>query len=253
MSRKILILATALCAPACFAAEAPDLGSDNAKINYSVGYQVGSDFKIQGVDMQSELVIRGIQDALSGAAPLMTQEEMRMTMGELGNRIAAERTREKYMAKIRAEKENQDFLVANAKKEGVITTPSGLQYRVIEPGTGRTPKATDTVTVNYRGTLIDGKEFDSSYRRGKPATFRVDGVIAGWTEALQMMKEGAKWQVFIPQELAYGERGPLRDKTLIFDIELLSVGEPAATGTEGGTARTEAATTTAEPATAPTE
>jgi len=253
MRKKLLILSASLLAPVCFAADAPDLSTDNAKINYSVGYQIGGDFKTQGVEMQQDLVIRGIQDALSGAAPLMTPDEMHMTMGELGNRLAAERTREKYMAKIRAEKENQDFLVANAKKEGVITTPSGLQYRIIEPGTGKTPRATDTVTVNYRGTLIDGKEFDSSYKRGKPATFRVDGVIAGWTEALQMMKVGAKWQVFIPQELAYGERGPLRDKTLIFDIDLLSVSEPESTGTDAGTAKTGTTTTTAEPATTPAE
>jgi FKBP-type peptidyl-prolyl cis-trans isomerase FklB len=133
-----------------------------------------------------------------------------------------------------------DFLAANAKKDGVVTTPSGLQYKVLEAGTGRTPGATDTVTVNYRGTLIDGKQFDSSYDRGKPATFRVDGVIAGWTEALQMMKEGAKWQLFIPQELAYGERGQLRDKTLIFDVELLSVDTPSGTAAAGegtGTAK----------------
>jgi FKBP-type peptidyl-prolyl cis-trans isomerase FklB len=251
MKEMILILSTALLAPVCFAAEPPDLSSDNAKINYSVGYQIGGDFKLQGVEMEPELVIRGIQDALSGATPLMTPEDMRMTMGELGNRIAAERTREKYMAKIRAEKENLDFLITNAQKEGVKTTPSGLQYRVIEPGTGRTPKATDTVTVNYRGTLIDGKEFDSSYKRGKPATFRVDGVIAGWTEALQLMKEGAKWQVYIPQELAYGERGPLRDKTLIFDIDLLSINEPEPTAAVPGSDPAEPATTAAQPANAP--
>jgi FKBP-type peptidyl-prolyl cis-trans isomerase FklB len=251
MKEMILILSTALLAPVCFAAEPPDLSSDNAKINYSVGYQIGGDFKLQGVEMEPELVIRGIQDALSGATPLMTPEDMRMTMGELGNRIAAERTREKYMAKIRAEKENLDFLITNAQKEGVITTPSGLQYRIIEPGTGRTPKATDTVTVNYRGTLIDGREFDSSYRRGQPATFRVDGVIAGWTEALQLMKEGAKWQLFIPQTLAYGEKGPLRDKTLIFDVELLSVGKSEPAAAEPGTAKTAPVSTAAQPANAP--
>ena len=121
----------------------------------------------------------------------------------------------------------------------MVTTPSGLQYRVLEPGTGRTPRATDTVTVNYRGTLIDGKEFDSSYKRGKPATFRVDGVIAGWTEALQLMKVGAKWQLFIPHKLAYGEKGPLRDKTLIFDVELLSIVEPETAAAEPGTPATE--------------
>ncbi|MEN8762350.1 MAG: FKBP-type peptidyl-prolyl cis-trans isomerase [Thiogranum sp.] len=227
--KQLVALSTALLAPLCLAGEPPDLSGDEAKINYSVGYQIGGDFKLQGVEMQTETVIRGIQDALSGAEPLLTKEEMRTTMGELGKRITDQRNREKHLAKTRIEKENVEFLVANAKKEGVITTPSGLQYKVIEPGTGRTPKATDTVTVNYRGTLIDGKEFDSSYKRRKPASFRVDGVIAGWTEALQLMKEGAKWQLFIPHRLAYGEKGQLREKTLIFDVELLSIGEPEAT------------------------
>ena len=238
--KQILVLTTALLAPVCLAAEPPVLDSDTAKINYSVGYQIGGDFKLQGVEMQSEMVLKGIQDALSGAEPLMTPEEMQTTMAELGKRIADQRNREKQLAKTTAEKENMDFLAANAKKDGVVTTPSGLQYKVLEAGTGRTPRATDTVTVNYRGTLIDGKQFDSSYDRGKPATFRVDGVIAGWTEALQMMKEGAKWQLFIPQELAYGERGQLRDKTLVFDVELLSVDTPPGTAAAGegtGTAK----------------
>jgi FKBP-type peptidyl-prolyl cis-trans isomerase FklB len=123
--------------------------------------------------------------------------------------------------------EGEKFLADNKKKEGIKTTASGLQYKVIKDGTGKTPKATDTVSTHYRGTLISGKEFDSSYKRGEPAEFPVNGVIKGWTEALQLMKEGAKWQLFIPSELAYGERGAGQDigpnSTLIFDIELLSV------------------------------
>ena len=233
--KHLLILSTALFAHICVAAEPLDLDTDTAKTNYSVGYQIGGDFKLEGLEMQPEVVIRGIQDALSDATPLMTPEEMRTTMGELGKRKAEKSTREKYMAKIQYEKEAAEFLAANAKKEGVVTTTSGLQYKVIEAGTGRTPKATDTVTVNYRGTFIDGKEFDSSYARGKPATFRVDQVIPGWTEALQVMKEGAKWQLFIPYKLAYGEKGQLRHKALIFDVELLSIGEPASTAADSGT------------------
>ncbi len=250
--KQLLILTTALLTPLCLAGE-PDLGTDAAKINYSVGYQIGGDFKLQGVEMQPDTVIRGIQDALSGAQPLMTAEEMNTTMGELGKRIADQRTREKHLAKTRIEKENMDFLTANAKKEGVVTTPSGLQYKIIEPGTGRTPGATDTVTVNYRGSLIDGKEFDSSAKHGKPASFRVDGVIAGWSEALQMMQEGAKWQLFIPHRLAYGEKGPLREKTLIFDVELLSVDTPEIMAPEAEASATDAAQSEApasvEPAT----
>jgi FKBP-type peptidyl-prolyl cis-trans isomerase FklB len=124
-------------------------------------------------------------------------------------------------------KAGEAFLAENAKKEGVVTLPSGLQYKVIEAGSGKTPKASDTVTVNYRGTLIDGKEFDSSYKRGEPATFPVSGVIAGWTEALQLMKEGAKWQLVIPPGLAYGEKGagPVigPNSTLVFEVELIKV------------------------------
>jgi FKBP-type peptidyl-prolyl cis-trans isomerase FklB len=233
--KRLLILSTALLAHICVAAEPIDLDTDTAKINYSVGYQIGGDFKLEGLEMQPEVVVRGIQDALSDAAPLMTPEEMRTTMGELGKRRAAKSTREKYMAGIQYQKDAREFLAANAKKEGVVTTASGLQYKVIEAGTGRTPKATDTVTVNYRGTFIDGKQFDSSYARGKPVTFRVDQVIPGWTEALQLMKEGAKWQLFIPYQLAYGEKGQLRHKALIFDVELLSVGEPASAAADSGT------------------
>ena len=221
--KQLLAITALLVAPLCLAAEAPDLSSDSAKINYSVGYQVGGDFRLHGLEMQPEIVIRGIQDALSDAAPLMTPEEMRITMGELGKRISAKRTREKYMEDLNYENDAKSFMAANAKKKGVITTASGLQYRILEPGTGRSPSATDSVTVNYRGTLINGKEFDSSYKKGKPATFRVDRVIPGWTEALQLMKEGAKWQLFIPYRLAYGEKGQLRDKDLIFEVELLSV------------------------------
>jgi len=232
--KQLFALTIALLASFCLAGEQPDLSSDAAKINYSVGYQIGDDFKLQGLEVQPEMVIRGIQDALSGAETLITAEEMRTTMGELGKRITEERNREKLMAKVRAQQTGVEFLAANAKKDGVVTTTSGLQYKIIEEGTGKTPKATDTVTVNYRGTLIDGKEFDSSYKRRKPATFRVDGVIAGWTEALQLMKTGAKWQLFIPHELAYGEKGQLREKVLIFDVELVSIGEPeaAAAGSE---------------------
>ena len=140
--------------------------------------------------------------------------------------------KQQEMAKKLGEKnkaEGEAFLAENKKKEGVITLPSGLQYKVIKAGTGKKPKATDTVTVHYQGTLIDGKEFDSSYRRGQPVTFPVNGVIPGWTEALQLMEEGAKWQIFIPSSLAYGDRGAGRDigphATLIFEIELVSIQE----------------------------
>lgn len=214
---------------ACNAVEEPKLEDENDRVNYSLGYQVGGDFKRQGVEVRPELVARGIEDALSEADPLMSREEMNKTLVDLKKRIiAAQREDRKQTAQDNLAK-GKAFLEENAKKEGVETLPSGLQYKVIQEGAGATPKATDTVTVHYRGTLIDGTEFDSSYSRGKPTTFRVNRVIGGWTEALQMMKKGAKWELFIPPELAYGERGAGAKigpySTLIFEVELISVGE----------------------------
>ena len=157
----------------------------------------------------------------------MSQEEIRATISELQKRVTAERQKELKEKGAKNLEESKKFLAENQKKEGIKTLPSGLQYKVLTEGTGKTPKETDNVTVNYKGTLIDGTEFDSSYKKGQPATFQVNGVIKGWTEALQLMKEGSKWQLFIPPELAYGERGAgptiLPNSTLIFEVELLTV------------------------------
>jgi FKBP-type peptidyl-prolyl cis-trans isomerase FklB len=217
-----------LLAGSATAGEKIELKSDNDKLNYSVGYQLGGDFRRQEVEINPEIVVRGMQDAMSGDESLMTPKEMRSTLAGLSQRVAAaKRDRHKQLAEENLAK-GRAFLAENAGKEGVKTTASGLQYKVIETGSGESPKPSDRVTVHYRGTLIDGTEFDSSYRRNKPATFRVDRVIPGWTEALQMMKPGAKWQLFIPTDLAYGERGPgpiPPNSTLIFDVELLSVGD----------------------------
>jgi FKBP-type peptidyl-prolyl cis-trans isomerase FklB len=211
----------------CLAAEKQDLKNENDRISYSVGYQVGGDFKRQGVELNPDLLVEGVQDAMSGAKPLMTQQEMNKTLVDLKKKIM---TAQREGQKKAAEKnlaEGKKFLAENAKKEGVTTLPSGLQYKVIAKGTGASPKRTDNVTVHYKGTLIDGTEFDSSYKRGKPATFRVDGVIAGWTEGLQLMKPGAKWLLFVPSNLAYGERGAGSrigpNSALVFEVELISV------------------------------
>jgi FKBP-type peptidyl-prolyl cis-trans isomerase FklB len=211
----------------CLAAEKPDLKNENDRISYSVGYQVGGDFKRQEVALNPDLLVKGVQDAMSGAKPLMTQQEMNSTLVDLKKKIM---TAQREGQKKAAEKnlaEGKKFLAENAKKEGVTTLPSGLQYKVIAKGTGASPKRTDNVTVHYKGTLIDGTEFDSSYKRGKPATFRVDGVIAGWTEGLQLMKPGAKWLLFVPSNLAYGERGAGSrigpNSALVFEVELISV------------------------------
>jgi len=206
-----------------FAGEPLRLKDENDRLNYSYGFQIGDNLRQKGVTVDTEVLMKGIQDALSGAQPLMTQKEIHETLVEFNRRSAAAQRAQKQQQKEQYRGEGREFLAANAKKPGIVTLPSGLQYKVIREGTGKSPGPHDSVTVHYRGTLINGQEFDSSYRENKPATFRVDGVIKGWTEALQLMKEGAKWQLFIPADLAYGERGALADRTLIFDVELISV------------------------------
>ena len=168
----------------------------------------------------------GIRDALGGTKPLLSQEEIRKTVSELMQRVMAARQKE---SREKAEKnlsEGKVFMEENKQKEGVKALPSGLQYKVLMEGSGKTPKATDEVTINYRGSLLDGTEIDSTYKSGKPGNFPVDRVIRGWMEALLLMKEGSKWQLFIPPELAYGERGegPVPpNSTLIFEVEMISV------------------------------
>lgn len=220
-------LFAALLSGVSFAADQAELKSQNDKVNYSIGYQIGGDLKRQDIELNPELLVKGIQDALAGTEPLLTPQEMRTTLVDLKKKITAA---QKEKNKLLADKNlasGKAFLAENGKKEGVKTLPSGMQYKVIQEGSGEMPAASDTVTVHYRGTLIDGAEFDSSYKRDKPATFRADRVIAGWKEALQLMKEGAKWQLFIPPDLAYGKRGAGAkigpNSALIFEVELISV------------------------------
>lgn len=210
-----------------WADDRPVLNDQKAKFSYIIGYQIGREFREYDMPIDSEILRTGFIDAFAGKEPLLTQEELNTTWSELQNTIQTARQR---IMKENAKKEmaqGEKFLAENKTKKGVKTLPSGLQYRVIHEGTGPLPKATDTVSVNYRGTFIDGREFDSSYSRGKPASFPVNGVIRGWSEALQLMKVGAKWDLFIPPDLAYGEQGAppriLPNSTLIFEIELLSI------------------------------
>jgi FKBP-type peptidyl-prolyl cis-trans isomerase FklB len=210
----------------CFAAEKPELKDQKDKESYSLGYQFGQSVKHQGLDIKLELYTSGIRDALSGSKPQLSQEEMQQTISELQKRFIAAREKEIKEISARNLAEGKAFLEENKKKEGIKTLPSGLQYKVLTEGSGKTPKAADNVTVNYKGTFINGSEFDSSYKRGKPTTFQVDKVVKGWTEALQLMKEGSKWELFIPPELGYGDRGggPVPpNSTLIFEVELISV------------------------------
>lgn len=191
------------------------LNTPAQKTNYFLGFHLGQQFKQANVHMDAKQFSQGLTDGLSGGKLAMTDDEIKATLGELQKEQAAA-----------AAKKAREFLDANAKKPGVKVTPSGLQYKVIKQGTGKTPSDTDQVVCNYRGTLIDGKEFDSSYKRGKPATFPVNGVIKGWTEALKMMPVGSKYQLFVPADLAYGERGQAGippNATLIFEVELLSI------------------------------
>jgi len=211
----------------CSAADKLELKDQKDRESYSLGYQFGESLKIQGVEIDLDVYTSAIRDALGGKEPQMSTEEIRSTVMGLRQRVAA--VQQKAL-KEQGEKnvvEGKAFLTDNGKKKGVKTLPSGLQYKVLSEGTGKSPKKSDTVTVHYLGAFINGTEFDSSIARGQPASFQVDGVIPGWTEALQLMKEGAKWQLFIPPELAYGERGmPPRippQSTLIFEVELISI------------------------------
>jgi FKBP-type peptidyl-prolyl cis-trans isomerase FklB len=236
MKRKFIltaVLAIGLLAGQAGAEEKEASGDKSAlkdkkeKVSYSIGVDIGNTMKKQSIDIDPDVLAKGLKDAFSGGKTLMTEQEVTETLNGLRTEMMAKQQERMKEAGEKNKKEGEAFLAENKKKEGVVTLPSGLQYKVITEGTGKMPKLTDTVTVNYKGTLIDGTEFDSSYKRGQPATFPVNGVIPGWTEALQLMKEGSKWQVFIPSNLAYGERGAGNQITpnavLIFDVELISV------------------------------
>ncbi|AGA25598.1 FKBP-type peptidyl-prolyl cis-trans isomerase [Singulisphaera acidiphila] len=205
-------------APAGGAVSAKDL---KQKASYGIGVGIGKSFKSQSVDIDTDALAKGIKDSMDGK-PAMTEDQIREVLFAF---------QEEMLAKVK--KESEAFLANNAKQKGVVTTKSGLQYLVLKEGAGKSPKSTDSVKVNYVGTLINGTEFDSSYKAGMPANFQVDQVIKGWTEALQLMKKGSKFRLFIPSELAYGARPPgggtIRpNDTLIFEVELLDINPPAA-------------------------
>jgi FKBP-type peptidyl-prolyl cis-trans isomerase FklB len=223
------IAATGLFMTACNKG-APKLETQKDKVSYIIGQNIGRSFKQQNLEadlIDLKKLSAGIEDALAGKEGPISQEQMAEIMNAFQQQMMAHAD---SMNKVKGEgnkKAGEDFLAKNAKEPGVVTLPSGLQYKVLKEGKGDKPKATSMVTVHYTGTLIDGKEFDSSRKRGQPATFPVNGVIAGWTEALQLMTPGAHWMLYIPANLAYGDRaagpeiGP--NSTLIFDVELISV------------------------------
>jgi FKBP-type peptidyl-prolyl cis-trans isomerase len=199
--------------------------NEKARTSYAIGMMYGHNFQTQGVEADMDMVIRGLKDILSGGTTLLTQQEMHDTLAEFQKTLAAKQQKMREEAAAKNKTDGEAFLTANKTKPGVVTLPDGLQYKIITNGNGTIPTSNDVVTVNYRGTLIDGTEFDSSIKRGKPVQFSVGNVIHGWTEALTQMKVGSKWQLFVPSELAYGGRGRpgiQPNSVLIFEVELLS-------------------------------
>jgi FKBP-type peptidyl-prolyl cis-trans isomerase FklB len=213
------------------AAAAPALKTRKEKFSYALGMNIGTglgaNLKKQSVEVDSNLLSQGLKDTMSGGKTRLTQEEAQAVLTEVQTEIKKQQQEKMQQAAAANKTEGEAFLAANKAKDGVVTLPSGLQYKILTAGTGPTPTASDSVVCNYRGTLINGTEFDSSIKRGQPATFGVGQVIKGWTEALQLMPVGSKWQLFVPSSLAYGERGAgaeiSPDATLIFEVELLSI------------------------------
>jgi FKBP-type peptidyl-prolyl cis-trans isomerase len=200
------------------------LGDEKSKASYAIGMSIGHNFQQQNLDIDLDLVLRGMRDMQAGGSTLMTVPEMQSTLKTFQQSMMAKQAKARQELAESNKVAGAAFLASNKGNPGVITLPDGLQYQIITAGTGASPAPNDTVTVNYRGTLLDGTEFDSSYKRGQPASFPVGGVIKGWTEALQKMPVGSKWKLFIPSDLAYGDqgnRGIPPNSTLVFEVELL--------------------------------
>ena len=254
MKNLVIGITLTMLATPLFAENRPALKDTKDKVSYSIGLDIGNTFKKQKMEINADVLAAGVKDALSGANPLLTPDEMRTVMTQFSNDMREKAATASKEAGEKNTKEGEKFLAENKTKPGVKTTASGLQYLVEKEGSGAAPKETDTVTVNYRGTLIDGTEFDSSYKRGEPATFPVNRVIKGWTEALQLMKPGGKYKLFIPANLAYGPSGAGGDigpnATLVFEVELLSA-KPAEAATTPPAMSPAAASTSASPKKSP--
>jgi FKBP-type peptidyl-prolyl cis-trans isomerase len=231
MKRTALILAFCLSAVSPLLADGTNqLADEKSRVSYAIGMMTGLQWKQQDLDFDIDLYARGIKDGMAGGAMLLTPQEAQLTIEAFKKELAAKQQQKQIELAAKNKTEGDAFLAANKSQPGVQTLPDGLQYLVITNGAGEIPTAGDTVTVNYRGTLIDGTEFDSSYKRGQPASFPVGGVIRGWTEALQKMNAGSKWKLFVPSDLAYGPQGRPGippNAVLIFEVELLSVQHPA--------------------------
>ena len=226
--RIVMFCGVMLVAGTALATEKSALTTPKDKASYAIGMDIAYSLKKNSVDVNPDVLGNAIKDVLTDQKTQLTVEEAKTTMTGLQKEMKEKQLEKMKVLGEKNKKEGDTFLAENKKKEGVKTLPSGLQYKVITEGKGKSPSATDTVTVQYTGSLIDGTEFDSSYKRGQAATFAVKDVIKGWTEALQLMKEGGKWRIFIPSNLAYGETGtaggPIGpNATLIFDVELVSI------------------------------
>ena len=222
-----LLLSILIVSPRLDAQKKTALKTQKDKVSYIIGTDIGTNLKKQSIDITPEILLKGIKDALAGNKYALSDEEIQGVMTAYREEMMAKQAENFAKASEANKKAGEAFLEANKKKDSVNVLPSGLQYKIIAVGTGRIPTINDTVTTNYRGMLIDGTEFDNSYKRSQPATFALKGVIPGWTEALQLMKAGSKWQLFIPPQLAYGDRGSGQligpSATLIFEVDLISV------------------------------
>jgi FKBP-type peptidyl-prolyl cis-trans isomerase FklB len=218
------VLVLALLPGISLADEKPEIKDAAGRASYSLGYQIGGDLERQAAEIDADALLRGLRDALSETPPSIPPEEMQGILVGLKRKIETTQREQKQQMAEKYRAEGEEFLAANAEQKGVVTMPSGLQYKVLHQGTGSSPGPSDKVSVHYRSTLIDGTEFHNSNRgEGEPETLHVSGVVQGLTEPLQLMRAGAKWQLFIPADLAYGQRGPLADRTVIYEIELISI------------------------------
>ncbi len=238
LMKHLCILLGAALLTVSASAQQPQLKDEKDKVSYSIGLDIGNTFKKQNMEINADVLLSGLKDGMSGNKALMTEAEVKDTMTAYSKTMMDKQASAAKEAAAKNGAIGEKFLAENKGKEGVKTTASGLQYKVLKEGSGTSPKETDSVVTHYKGTLINGTEFDSSYKRNEPATFPVNRVIKGWTEALQLMKPGAKYQLFVPAALAYGERGAGQDigpnETLIFEVELLSI-QPNETKAAGAT------------------
>ncbi len=227
MKSRFLALVTLGLAATLSPAQDVQLKTDKEKLSYALGMDLGIQLRAQAVEIDTDIMAQALKTALAGGKTLLTNEEAHAAITKLQGDLRARQADKMAQAGEKNKKEGEAFLTANKAKEGVVTLPSGLQYKILQQGDGPKPTADDTVVCKYRGTFLDGTEFDSSFKRNEPATFAVKGVVKGWTEALQMMPVGSKWQLFVPPSLAYGDRGVGNiigpNATLIFEIELLSI------------------------------